>query len=488
MSASKDLSVILGEQWVSADPEILGAYAKDHSFVPPRMPQCVARPGSTPELQETIRWANRTRVPLIPVSSCGPRLRGDTVPRMGGVMVDLTRLHDIIRIDRKNRVAVVEPGVTFAQLLPELAKVGLRLAAPLLPRANKSVLASVLEREPGLMPRYHWDISDPLCCVEMVFGSGDLFRTGEAAGPGGLAGQWKIGGAQKFPLGPHQLDYHRLVQGAQGTMAVATWASIKCEILPKIKRLFFATGHRLEELVGLTYELTKKGYADELFLLDRVQLAALAKGAGILEDFRRTSGSLPLWTLAFCISGGPWFPEEQVEYLERDIREIAQQCGQTLHNTAGAVSASHVLSVLDRPSREPYWKYRVRGDFREIFFLSTLDRSVRYLDSVHRTAKEAGIPDSHIGAYLQPIVQGTSCHCELDIYFDPDDAGETARARTFFEQASSVLIREGAFFSRPYPAWADEVYRAKATFVDSLKKVKSVFDPNWILNPGKLCF
>ena len=67
-------------------------------------------------------------------------------------MVDLGRMNKILRIDRRNRMVVIEPGVTYAQLQPELAKEGMRITPPLYPRANKSVIASLLERQPTLIP------------------------------------------------------------------------------------------------------------------------------------------------------------------------------------------------------------------------------------------------------------------------------------------------------------------------------------------------
>jgi FAD/FMN-containing dehydrogenase len=484
----QDLSRIVGQEWISNEADMLAAYSQDNSFVPAVMPTCIVKPGAVEQVQETVRWANSKNTPLVPVSSGAPRIRGDTIPGKGGVVVDMERFNKIVRIDRKNRVIVVEPGVTFAQLAPKLEEQGLRLAGPLLPRANKSVVASVLEREPTLMPRYHWDISDPLCCMEVVFGSGDVFRTGEAAGPGGLEGQWAIGGAQKFPLGPHQVDYHRLVQGAQGTMGIVTWATIKCELVPQLKKPFFLTAQRLEDLFGFAYDLTKQGYGDEMFIANRVQLAAMLKETGLHDDFGATLASLPRWILVFCISGGRWFPEEQVEYLERDLKRIAQGHGQTLLNAVGQATSSHALTLFAKNSGEPYWKYNVKGDFREIFFVTTLDRFPPFLEVVHRSAEETGISNEQIGVYLQPIVQGTSCHCEFDLYFDSTDKEETIRVKKLFELASSRLIEQGAFFSRPYPAWAGEVYASQAQFVDSLKKVKSVFDPNYIMNPGKLCF
>jgi len=120
--------------------------------------------------------------PLIPVSSGPPHFQGDTIPSQGGVVVDLSRMKRIIRVNRRNRVAMVEPGVTFAELQPELEKEVLRLPMPLCPRRSKSAVGNCLEREPTTIPKYQWDISDPLLCTEVVFGSGDLFRTGEAAG------------------------------------------------------------------------------------------------------------------------------------------------------------------------------------------------------------------------------------------------------------------------------------------------------------------
>ncbi len=82
---------------------------------------------------------------------------------------------------------MVEPGVTFGELIAAVAEKGLRLNMPLQPRATKSVVGSMLSREPVIMPHYHWDISDPIGSTEVVFGTGDMFRTGAAAGPGDIA-------------------------------------------------------------------------------------------------------------------------------------------------------------------------------------------------------------------------------------------------------------------------------------------------------------
>ena len=146
---------ILGKGKITSDPAVLETFAQDRSFVLQIKPSLVVKPDNVTEIQELVKWANQTGTPLVPVSSGPPRFRGDTVPSMAGaVIVDLSGMKNVIRIDPRNRIAIIEPGVTYSQLQPELAKAGLRLSTPLLPRANKSVVASLLEREPTLVPRF----------------------------------------------------------------------------------------------------------------------------------------------------------------------------------------------------------------------------------------------------------------------------------------------------------------------------------------------
>jgi FAD/FMN-containing dehydrogenase len=57
-----------------------------------------------------------------------------------------------------------------------------------------------------------------------------------------------------------------------------------------------------------------------------------------------------------------------------------------------------------------------------------------------------------------------------------------------FSQASNALLNQGAFYSRPYGPWANMVYNRDAQTTTVLKKVKDIFDPNYVMNPGKLCF
>ena len=298
MAEKKDgLMKIVGAENVIDDPATLDAYSRDHSFIPPRKPLMVVKPRNADEVQGIVKWANHTRTPLVPVSSGPPHFRGDSVPASdGAVIADLSGMNRIIMMDRRNRVAIVEPGVTFSQLQPELAKQGMRLSMPLLPRTSKSVLGSVLEREPIINPRYAWSLSEPLRCLETVMGNGDIFRTGELAGAGVststreeaklmpleevLEKRRKTQDTALYQYGPGQFNYHKLLGAAQGTMGIVTWASLRCEVLPKVQKFYLVPSERLDTIIGFAYKLLRIRFHDELLLLNGSNVASILGSEG----------------------------------------------------------------------------------------------------------------------------------------------------------------------------------------------------------------
>ena len=139
-----------------------------------------------------VLWANETQTPLVPVSSGAPHYRGATYPAVPeAVLVDLSGMKQILRIDRRNRLALIEPGVTYTELRPALQAEGLRMIAPLLPRLNKSVIASLLEREPAMSPRYQWNWAEPLRSLEIIWGNGDKFYSGSEILRGRKGTSWQ---------------------------------------------------------------------------------------------------------------------------------------------------------------------------------------------------------------------------------------------------------------------------------------------------------
>jgi FAD/FMN-containing dehydrogenase len=488
MIEKERLVTIVGPDKVINEPQVLQAYSQDMSFVNPVRPVCVVTPNKADEVQKIIQLANDTQTPLVPVSSGPPHFRGDTVPGTGGaVIVDLSQMKKVIFVDRARRVAMVEPGVTFGELIPAVNKEGLRLNMPLLPRKSKSVVGSILEREPVIMPKYQWDISDPLACAGLFFGTGDEFRTGQAAGPGTIEEQWAVGGVQKSPYGPGTASWHRLIQGAQGTMGIVTWISMRCEILPSLEEPFVVGSSNLDSLLELTSWLIRLRNVNECFILNNTNLAAIF-AKKYPTDYQNLKDNLPAWTLFYNLAGYEYFPEERISAYIKEIDDLTQRLRIEAVKTVGGVSANEILKAVQQPSGEPYWKLRYKGACQDIFFLTIYDKLEGQIGVMNNLADKAGYGASNLGIYIQPVVQGTSCHCEFNLFFDSGNPIELDRVKTLSASATKELMARGAFFSRPYGENTGMIVNRDAATVAVLEKFKKIFDPNNIMNPGKAGF
>jgi hypothetical protein len=310
--------------------------------------------------------------------------------------------------------------------------------------------------------------------------------TGDVGNFPSIEAAWKRYFALLTPRGPAQVDYYRLVQAAQGTMGVVTWAALRCEKLPKVQKLFLVPAKRLDELLDFAYRLLRFRFGDKFLFLNSSNLAFIlgeeADGIKALRD------ELPQWVLVLSVCGRDMLPDEKVEFLEKDITDIAQQFSLGLMSSVPGVSNGQVLETILSPSKEPYWKLGYKGGCQDIFFLTTLDKTPEFVRTMYSVAEAKGYPTSDIGIYIQPVHQGASCHCEFSLPYDPINQMEVTKIQGLFAEASEQLLNVGAFFSRPYGTWADMAYNRDTQTTIVLKKIKGIFDPNNVMNVGKLCF
>jgi FAD/FMN-containing dehydrogenase len=481
------LARVLKPENVVDHESILKEYCRDHSFVSGYSPQLLVYPVSKEEVQGIVRLARESRVPLVPVSSGPPRFHGDTVPNQSGIIVDFKKMKRIYKIDPVNRCVMVEPGVTYSELIPEVTRQGLKINIPLLPRAAKSVVTSHLEREPVLIPKYQYDNTDPLLTMEIIYGTGEEFRTGSASGPGNLE---MLMADKVNPWGPGAVDYARFLSGAQGTMGLVTWAITKAEVLPSLQRLYFIPVEDTARLTPAMNHLLRKRVVDECLALNNVNLATIL-AESFPADYEELKANLPSWTIITCVAGYRLRPEERINIMERYLHEICTSLGLKPENKLRGAEGKEgkVLKLLSGAwDKEPYWKLRHKGSSRDIFFLSTLDKAPELIGLMKNVVSRYRYPGDDIGYYVQPVVQGRSCHCEFNLPCDNSNARELDEVKKLFRDASETLMKNGAFFSRPYGWWADMVYSRYTEGAIVSRKLKSIFDPNNILNPGKLCF
>ena len=476
------LTKICGYQNISQDPKELEDYSKDLSLLKGKSPLYIVWPSKSQEITEIVKLANNLKFNIIPVSLNSKfKHHGDSLPKNNNtIILNLSRMNKILSIDRKNRVVMVEPGVSFDQLVPILKKKGVRLLLPLNPTASRSVLSTALEREPITIPRYHWDSSDPLLCTEVVFGTGDLFRTGTAAGPGTIKQQQKMGQAQVNPMGPTQFSPFRVIQGAQGSLGVVTWVTLKLELLPSTQKVYHFQSDNIQELLDLQYELLKYRLCDELFILNNINLACLLKQNP--QEISELIGNLKKWNLIYIISGRGLLASDKISYLEGDIEEIRAELGINFPEPKVKITDKEILHFLNEPCEKP-WRMRLKGAYQEIFFLTSFEKIPKFISLMDANYKK------DLGIYIQPINQGTSYHIEFDLHYEPEKANVVRTIKEKVIEVVNQLMDNGAFFSRPYGIWAKNVFsHHSAEIVDALKKVKKIFDPNNVLNPGVLCF
>jgi hypothetical protein len=481
-SIYEELVKICGIKAIFRDPKLMLDYSTDMSLLEGKVPKFIVYPSHTKEIERILKLANKLDFSIIPTSSISQfKHHGDTIPRTdNSIILNLSKMNKIISIDRKNRVIMIEPGVTFKQLIPQLEKKGLKLLNPLQPPSSKSVLTAALEREPIIIPRYHWDSSDPLLCTEVVFGTGELFRTGTAAGPGTKKQQQKSGLAYANPMGPTQFSPFRVIQGAQGSLGVVTWASLKVELLPSIQKVYHLQSENIQDLLNVQYQLLKFRLCDELFILNNLNLACILKTEP--GEIAKLSRDLSKWNLIFIISGRGSLANDKISYLEAEIEEL----NENLNNKSSIIKEEkyeeEILNHLNNSCDIP-WRSKLKGAYQDIFFLTSFEKIPQFFSLIDSQSFE------NLGIYIQPINQGTSYHFEFDVYYQAGELVEKNVTLKKIFELNSQLMENGAFFSRPYGLWAKDVYKYQnSENINALKKVKKIFDPNNILNPGVLCF
>lgn len=447
------------------------------------MPLAVVQPCNTTQIQALLRWAQRHARKLVPVSSAeGPRRNGGSVPTGPSVIVDLSQMKRVRHVDGKEAVAVIEPGVTFPEFDVQLGNYGLRSLKPLLPRRSKSVIGSHLEREPITSPREQWDGCDPMAAVEMVFGTGELFRTGSASSKDELEVQLQYGHRQLTGLGPFATDFTRVVMGSQGTLGIVAWASVYCERIPALEKAFFVPSERLAPLVALSSRLGWRKLAAQIFIVNQVQLALIL---GVdRESALRLAGRLSPWTLFVNVAAPHYFPEERMAFETAALHEDAGALGlQAMESLQGQAADRIVAMQQDLP--QEHYKERLGAAVDEIFFLSQTDKAEPFINAYEALHAGSGSTLPY-GVYLQPRVQGSSCHVEFTTFWEGTSAGSPARS-AFHRRASQAMGEKGAYFSRPYGVWKDIAYGRDPHIVPYLRQVKAMFDPKGVLNPGKFC-
>ena len=488
MSIKEQLAKIVGADNVSDATEVMEAYSKDHSLASPGLFTCVVRPKTAEEVQKILLLANETKHPVTPCSS-GVHFYGGAIPKMGGIVLDLQRMNAISHINEEEYAVQLEAGVTWEQLQTELEAKGYRSLIPLLPHASRSVVTDWLERE---QPVVHvGEYAEPTMSMQVIWGNGEEFVTGSAAVNNFREPECLAEGVN--PMGPGTISFWRFLQGAQGTMGVVTWGIVKFEEIPTITKAFFISTDGVEDAIEPIYKILRRRIGYECLLLNNINLATILteNWPGQFDKLRAT---LAPWTIILVLGALKRRPQEKIAYEEEALREIMMSYFSALKLQTTLPGLRAVEKRIPQMLRKPwpkdrtYWKHAYKGGCQDLMFMTTLDQVSLFVPIVTEIAGRHHYPAHDVGCYVQPVENGRACQLTFSFYYNPDDGEEVEKIRGLYAEAAAGVLELGECFKRPYGILADMVYRRNGDYTAILKRLKKLFDANYILNPGNLCF
>lgn len=200
----------------------------------PTVPLAVVRPDSTAEVSRILALADRARVPVVARGS-GTGLSGAARPVPDGIVVAFDRMRRILEIDTANHAAVVQPGVTLAQLNEALAPTG--LVYPVYPGEMGGSLGGNVATNAGGMRAVRYGVTrQHVLGLELVLAGGQIMRTGG-----------------RYVKSSSGYDLTQLVIGSEGTLALVTEVTVK--LMPRLAHTAtllapFTTLDQVAEAVG----------------------------------------------------------------------------------------------------------------------------------------------------------------------------------------------------------------------------------------------
>jgi glycolate oxidase len=234
----QDLKKLLSAEAVLHRPEELLLYDYDGS-VETAQPDCVVFPRTTTDVVEVVRLANRHSVPLVG-RGAGTGLSGGALARYGGIITSFARMNRILEIDADNQRAIVQPGVVNADLSAAVAHKGLHFAPDPSSQKACTIGGNVSENSGGPHTLAYGVTVNHVLALEVVLPSGELLRLGSSA------------------LDPPGYDLTGLFVGSEGTFGLVTEITVKLTRLPEAVKTLLAVYDSVDDATETVAEITAR--------------------------------------------------------------------------------------------------------------------------------------------------------------------------------------------------------------------------------------
>ena len=256
-SIKQHLEEIVGPENYTDDLIDLIAYSKDASEHKHR-PEAAVWPIDTNQVSEILKLATKERFPVVP-RGAGTSLAGLAVPQQGGVILDMARMDKILEITIEDRLAVVQPGVVYADLERALAPDGFFFPPDPASGAVCTLGGNVATNAGGIKGAKYGTTKDYVLALEVVLPDGRILHTGS-----------------KCMKSVSGYDLTKLFVGSEGTLGVVTEITLKINPKPPLTSTSMATFEDLEDAGRAISEIMYSGILpSSLEVVDQQTLQAI---------------------------------------------------------------------------------------------------------------------------------------------------------------------------------------------------------------------
>ncbi len=452
----KEITSIVGTRSVFTNKDEIEEYSYDETpLIKPCAPHVVVKPSDTHSIAKLLDFANKKRIPVTP-RGAGTGLSGGCVPIYGGILLSLERMNQILEIDRDNFVAVVEPGVTVSDFRNEVERQGLYY--PLYPGEMTATLGGNVSTNAGGMNAVRYGVTrHHVLGLEAVLPNGEIIKSGG-----------------KFTKCSTGYDLTQLIAGSEGTLAVVTKIILKLSTRPARREVLFAPFVNLQSAINAVPEILR---------LEMVPIGIEFMERNIIEIIEEYLGrQMPYHQYeAFLMIIMEGESANDIYQYFAKVEEICKRHGAIEAMIPGSERAKRRL--LD--AREKFYHAIKRFAPMEIIDVvvprSEIARFVRRVKEISKKHEVPVIAYGHAGdgnVHLHPVCVNMSKeewgrrlpHLMRDIYYAGVSFG------------GAISGEHGIGFSKKAyaPIQIDDA------LLNIMKSIKRAFDPNNILNPGKI--
>ncbi len=443
---------LVGARGVLHRPEDLTLYEYDGG-VDKHKPDLVVFPRSTAEVAGLVRIAREFQVPFVG-RGAGTGLSGGAIPRAGGIVIAFSRMNRILEIDLENERAVVQPGVVNLDVTLAVQGQGYFYAPDPSSQRACTIGGNVSENAGGPHTLAYGVTTNHVLGLELVLPDGSIVETGgkEVDLPG--------------------YDLTGLLTGSEGTMALVTRITIRLMRKPELVKTALAIYNSNEDAGRTVSELTARAITPvAVEMLDGVMLQMVeeATHAGYPMDAAAV--------LLIELEGMREAVEQQVEL----VREACLLCG------------AREFRVARTPEeRDLLWKGR-KNAFGAVGRVSPtyyVQDGVVPRTKIASTLHFIGQVAERRGLTISNIFHAGDGNMHPIILFNPRVPGDLEKARAAGEEILTYCIDAGGSITGEHGVGMEKNELMSRLFspetLEAIGRLKSMFDPDCRLNPGKL--